>query len=150
VEVTPTYTIKELALWSSIVYIMIYTNSWQGQMERKARRKRSPATPGVRAKRPVVKGGDTAATPQGDGGLKKASLFMNGRSQAVRLPKEFRFEGTHVYARKEGNRVILSPVDDRIERLIALMGSVPDFPDRDQGRPEPMRPEIKELFDVSD
>jgi antitoxin VapB len=75
---------------------------------------------------------------------------MNGRSQAVRLPKEFRFEGNHVYARKDGNRVILSPVDDRIERLIALMGSAPDFPDITRDPPDAMRPEIKELFGVSD
>lgn len=75
---------------------------------------------------------------------------MNGRSQAVRLPKEFRFEGTHVYARKDGNRVILSPVDDRIERLIALMGSIPDFPDIPRAPAEPMRPEIKEYFGVPD
>ena len=38
-----------------------------------------------------------------------AKLFMNGRSQAVRLPKEFRFEGDEVYISKEGNSVILSP-----------------------------------------
>ncbi|MGH7864773.1 MAG: antitoxin, partial [Candidatus Binataceae bacterium] len=61
---------------------------------------------------------------------------MNGRSQAVRLPKEFRFEGTHVYARKEGDRVILSPVDERWERFLAAFGSIPDFPDRDQGMPQ--------------
>ncbi|NBO32310.1 MAG: antitoxin [Cyanobacteria bacterium WB6_1B_304] len=41
--------------------------------------------------------------------LKTAKLFMNGNSQAVRLPQEFRFEGTEVYIRKEGDRVILSP-----------------------------------------
>ena len=38
-----------------------------------------------------------------------ARLFMNGRSQAVRLPKEFRFEGDEVVIHKEGERVILSP-----------------------------------------
>jgi len=38
-----------------------------------------------------------------------AKLFNNGRSQAVRLPAEFRFEGTEVYIRKEGKQVILSP-----------------------------------------
>lgn len=38
-----------------------------------------------------------------------AKLFNNGRSQAVRLPAEFRFEGTEVYIRKEGEQVILSP-----------------------------------------
>ncbi len=38
-----------------------------------------------------------------------AKLFNNGPSQAVRLPAEFRFEGTEVYIRKEGEQVILSP-----------------------------------------
>lgn len=38
-----------------------------------------------------------------------AKLFMNGRSQAIRLPKEFRFEGNEVLIRKEGKNVILSP-----------------------------------------
>jgi antitoxin VapB len=40
---------------------------------------------------------------------KTAKLFMNGRSQAVRLPKEFRFEGKEVYVHREGEQVILSP-----------------------------------------
>lgn len=38
-----------------------------------------------------------------------AKLFMNGRSQAVRLPAEYRFEGKEVYITKEGDKVILSP-----------------------------------------
>ena len=37
-----------------------------------------------------------------------AKLFVTGRSQAVRLPKEFRFEGKEVFIRKEGGCVILS------------------------------------------
>ncbi len=40
--------------------------------------------------------------------VKVAKLFINGRSQAVRLPKEFRFSGSEVYIRKEGDEVILS------------------------------------------
>ena len=40
--------------------------------------------------------------------IKTAKLFINGRSQAVRLPKEFRFDGSEVYIRKEGEEVILS------------------------------------------
>ena len=40
-----------------------------------------------------------------------AKLFKNGRSQAVRLPKEFRFEGTEVKIRKEGEKVILEPIE---------------------------------------
>ena len=38
-----------------------------------------------------------------------AKLFRNGRSQAVRLPKEFRFEGDEVNIRRAGKRVILEP-----------------------------------------
>lgn len=40
---------------------------------------------------------------------KIAKLFMNGRSQAVRLPKEFRFVGSEVLISKEGQNIILSP-----------------------------------------
>ncbi len=39
-----------------------------------------------------------------------AKLFMNGRSQAVRLPKEFRFEGKEVRVSKVGDKVILEPM----------------------------------------
>jgi antitoxin VapB len=39
-----------------------------------------------------------------------AKLFMHGRSQAVRLPKEFRFEGTEVRVTKIGEKVILEPM----------------------------------------
>ncbi len=41
--------------------------------------------------------------------MKTAKLFMNGRSQAVRLPKEFRFEGDEVYIKKIGASVVLIP-----------------------------------------
>jgi antitoxin VapB len=41
--------------------------------------------------------------------VETAKLFMNGRSQAVRLPKAFRFEGKEVYIKKVGNLVILIP-----------------------------------------
>jgi antitoxin VapB len=37
-----------------------------------------------------------------------AKIFMNNRSQAVRLPKEFQFSTSEVYIRKEGDEVILS------------------------------------------
>jgi len=37
-----------------------------------------------------------------------AKLFMNGNSQAVRLPKAFRFPGSRVYIRRQGDEVILS------------------------------------------
>ena len=40
-----------------------------------------------------------------------AKLFFNGRCQAVRLPKEFRFRGTEVRISREGDRVILEPLE---------------------------------------
>ena len=40
-----------------------------------------------------------------------AKLFMTGRSQAVRLPKEFRFTGTEVRVSKVGDKVILEPLE---------------------------------------
>ncbi|MFT5083099.1 MAG: antitoxin VapB [Lentisphaeria bacterium] len=38
-----------------------------------------------------------------------AKIFMNGRSQAVRLPKEFRFDCDEVYITKQGDKIIISP-----------------------------------------
>jgi len=40
---------------------------------------------------------------------RKARIFMNNRSQAVRLPKEFQFQTQEVFIRKEGSAVVLSP-----------------------------------------
>ena len=62
----------------------------------------------------------------------KAKLFTHGGSQAVRLPKEFRFEGTEVRIRKEGDRVILEPVATDWATLWEKMDSLTDepFPDR--------------------
>jgi virulence-associated protein VagC len=41
--------------------------------------------------------------------MKTAKLFRTGGSQAVRLPKEFRLEGSEVYILREGERIILLP-----------------------------------------
>lgn len=41
--------------------------------------------------------------------METAKLFRNGRSQAVRLPKAFRFEGDEVYIKKVGDIVMLIP-----------------------------------------
>ena len=57
-------------------------------------------------------------TPPGEP-RKVARVFMNGRSQAVRLPKEFRFDTDRVLVRREGRHVVLSPMfkdwDDYLE-----------------------------------
>jgi antitoxin VapB len=41
--------------------------------------------------------------------MKTARLFRNGQSQAVRLPKEFRFSGDKVLIKRVGNAVVLLP-----------------------------------------
>jgi len=44
--------------------------------------------------------------------MNTAKLFKNGSSQAVRLPKEFKFQGDEVYVKKIGRLVVLIPKDD--------------------------------------
>ena len=41
--------------------------------------------------------------------IQTAKVFMNGRSQALRLPKEFRFDTDEVYISKQGDNLIISP-----------------------------------------
>ena len=60
-----------------------------------------------------------------------ASLFRNGRNQAVRIPREFEMEGTEVLMRKEGDRLILEPL--RKNRLLDLLSS---WQPLDEGLPE--------------
>ncbi len=65
--------------------------------------------------------------------METAKIFMTGRSQAVRLPKRYRFSGTEVTIRKEGDNVILSPISRKaaLEAFLA-MPCIPDFTiDRD-------------------
>lgn len=61
---------------------------------------------------------------------KTASVFWTGRSQAVRLPKEFRFDGNTVLVRREGRAVILEPAQDWPERYVESFVGVPDDFDR--------------------
>ena len=51
-----------------------------------------------------------APAPPATDSRKFARVFMNGRSQAVRLPKEFRFDTDRVLVRREGRDVVLSPM----------------------------------------
>lgn len=62
-----------------------------------------------------------------------AKLFINGRNQAVRLPKAFRFEGVkEVSIERDGDAVILPPERPSIERLIAALAQFEPFPEREQ------------------
>jgi antitoxin VapB len=57
---------------------------------------------------------------------KTARLFWTGRSQAVRLPKEFRLEGDTVLVRREGSAVILEPAQTWPEGYVASFTGIPD------------------------
>lgn len=67
-----------------------------------------------------------------------AKIFRNGRSQAVRLPKQYSFEGTEVYVKKMSNVVLLIPKGgDPWQPLIESLGKFSDdiFAEgRDQGQ----------------
>jgi antitoxin VapB len=72
---------------------------------------------------------------------KLAKVFWTGRSQAVRLPKEFRFEGEAVLVRREGSAVILEPVDEWPEAYVESFTGVPaDFTRPPQGKTDERAP----------
>ena len=70
--------------------------------------------------------------------MQTAKLFQNGRSQAVRLPKAFRFEGvSEVRIERDGDRVVLSPASrPSIEGLIAALDEF------DRENPMPAREQV--------
>lgn len=78
-----------------------------------------------------------------------AKVFWSGRSQAVRLPKEFRFEGSEVRVRRHGNAVILEPIADDWSWLDRLAGQLDDdFIEAVRERPpEQERPSLDKWFD---
>jgi antitoxin VapB len=49
--------------------------------------------------------------------VERAKIFQSGRSQAVRLPKEFRFNGSEVFVKRIGKAVVLLPTDDAWDSL---------------------------------
>jgi len=58
--------------------------------------------------------------------METAKIFWSGRSQAVRLPKEFRFDTDEVRIRRQGNRIILEPIAKDWNWLDAIVGPVDD------------------------
>jgi len=71
--------------------------------------------------------------------VKTAKLFRNGQSQAVRLPKEFRFEEDHVYIRRAGNAVLLIPARGSWDSLEASLEKFSDDFLADRGQPPPQK-----------
>lgn len=73
-----------------------------------------------------------------------AKLFRNGNSQAVRLPREFRFQGDQVRIRRDGDAVVLEPIITNVKEWLADIRRHPlskDF--MADGRNQPLAPERK-------
>jgi len=69
--------------------------------------------------------------------MNTAKVFQNGRSQAVRLPNEFRFEGNEVFVHKVGNAVVLLPIQHSWDTLFeSLEQFSEDF--MSDGRQQPL------------
>ena len=76
--------------------------------------------------------------------MKTAKLFKNGDSQAVRLPKEFRFQGKEVFVRRMGNAVVLLPKTKSWDTLIGSLAKFP--PDFMSDREQPREADRRESF----
>jgi antitoxin VapB len=74
-----------------------------------------------------------------------AKLFTHGRSQAVRLPKEFRFEGREVRVTKVGDKVIFEPMQSGAMPW-ALIDGTGDSPLMPKGRQQPKMPAGRVAF----
>jgi antitoxin VapB len=80
--------------------------------------------------------------------MDRAKIFWSGRSQAVRLPKDFRFQGEEVRIRRHGTAVILEPVAEDWTWLDTIVGQLDDdFVQAVQEKPERQeRPGLDKLF----
>ncbi|MFQ6610687.1 MAG: antitoxin [Fidelibacterota bacterium] len=58
--------------------------------------------------------------------METAKIFTNGRSQAIRIPKKYRFEGKEVFIKKEGNVILLIPQDNPWEDMIQSLNLFTD------------------------
>ncbi len=77
----------------------------------------------------------------------RAKVFKHGRSQAVRLPKEFRFEGSEVRVTKVGDRVILEPLESSGTMPWAIIDGTGDSPFMPEGRDQPALPRDRAVFE---
>jgi len=74
-----------------------------------------------------------------------AKLFRNGRSQAVRLPREFRFEGDRVRVRRAGRGVLVEPMFTDLGEWFAELDQYDGEPFMAEGRRQPATPK-REVF----
>jgi antitoxin VapB len=76
----------------------------------------------------------------------RAKIFKHGRSQAVRLPKEFRFAGDEVRITKVGDRVILEPLEAPQAMPWALIDELSEGLFMPDGREQPPMPPERRIF----
>jgi len=77
--------------------------------------------------------------------MKTAKIFSNGQSQAVRIPKEFRFENqSEVFIAKEGDAIILFPKTSKFNTLFDALDAFSD--DFMSQRDQPVQGQREELF----
>lgn len=76
-----------------------------------------------------------------------ARLFSHGRSQAVRLPKEFRLPGDRVRVRHLGDGVLLEPIASDVDAWFAELDRFADVPWFGEGRDQPPAPIGEEIFE---
>lgn len=74
-----------------------------------------------------------------------AKLFKNGRSQAVRLPREFRFEGDRVRVRRVGSGVLIEPIFTNVTEWFAELDRLATEPFMPEGRRQPSTP-VRDVF----
>jgi antitoxin VapB len=77
---------------------------------------------------------------------KTAKLFKNGRSQAVRLPREFRFEGDEVRIRQVSDGVLLQPKISNVTEWFERLDGFKSTFMKKESRQQPVAPE-REIFD---
>ena len=80
-----------------------------------------------------------------EAGVDTAKLFQNGKSQAVRLPKDYRFRGSKVYIKKMGKAVVLIPEYDSWETLLDSLSLFSD--DFMEERHQPSTDSRERLFE---
>jgi antitoxin VapB len=76
--------------------------------------------------------------------MQTAKIFKNGSSQAIRLPKDFRFSGTDVYIKKFENVVMLIPKDDP---WASFVDSLDDFTDDFMDERNQPTEQVRQSFD---
>ena len=78
--------------------------------------------------------------------MRKTKVFKSGNSYAVRLPKEFRLNCDTVYIKKEGNRIVLIPPNNKWDNLFDKLRNFKELTDDFLKERSQLPPQERELF----